>query len=204
MNLARCPWASTPAEIAYHDQEWGRPLHDDRALFELLVLEGMQAGVSWRVILNKREAFRRAFDRFQPEIVASYGPEKLEELMENPGILRNRSKLRCAVSNARAFLKVQEEFGSFDAYLWGWVDGTPIVNHPRSMEDLPAQTPLSQALSADLKRRGFRYVGPVIVYAYMQSAGLVNDHMVWCPWHDGPPFPSAAEGAPAELSRRPV
>lgn len=187
MNPVRCPWASTPAEIAYHDQEWGRPLHDDRALFELLVLEGMQAGVSWRVILDKREAFRRAFDGFRPELVASYGEEKLEELMENPGILRNRSKLRCAVSNARAFLRVQEEFGSFDAYLWSWVDGVPIVNHPRSMEDLPDQTPLSQALSRDLKRRGFKYVGPVIVYAYLQSAGLINDHMAWCPWHDGPP-----------------
>ena len=195
MNVPRCPWASTPAEIAYHDQEWGRPLHDDRALFELLVLEGMQAGVSWRIILDKREAFRQAFDRFQPEIVASYGPEKLEELMRNPGILRNRSKLRCAVSNAQAFLRVQEEFGSFDAYLWGWVDGVPIVNHPQSMKELSAQTPLSQALSADLTRRGFKYVGPVIVYAYLQSAGLVNDHMAWCPWHGGPPS-SGGPGLP--------
>jgi len=184
MDHIRCPWAVTPAEIAYHDQEWGRPLHDDTALFELLVLEGMQAGVSWRVILDKRESFRRAFDGFDPRIVAGYGPEKLEDLMRDPGILRNRTKLRCAVSNAAAFLRVQREFGSFDAYLWSWVKGKPIVNHPQSMADLPARTPLSEAISADLKKRGFKFAGPVIIYAYLQSAGLVNDHMEWCPWHD--------------------
>ena len=183
MDQARCPWAVTPAEIAYHDHEWGRPLHDDRALFELLVLEGMQAGVSWRIILETRAAFRQAFDGFDPQIVAGYGPEKLEALMHDSGILRNRTKLRCAISNAAAFLHIQQEFGSFDNYIWSWVGGVPIVNHPCSMEDLPAQTPLSETISTDLKKRGFKFVGPVIVYAYLQSAGLVNDHMEWCPWH---------------------
>ena len=184
MEQTRCPWAKTPEEIDYHDHEWGRPVHDDRALFELLVLEGMQAGVSWHIILRKREALRRAFGGFDPRVVAGYGPDRLETLMADPGILRNRTKLRCAFSNAAAFLRVQEEFGSFDRYLWGWVDGAPIVNHPQSMADLPAQTPLSEAISADLKRRGFKFAGPVIVYAYLQSAGLVNDHMAWCPLHD--------------------
>lgn len=187
MEHQRCSWATSPSEIAYHDAEWGRPLHDDRALFELLILEGMQAGVSWRIILDKRPAFRVAFDGFNPAKVALYGSEKLAELLQNPGILRNRTKLSCAVTNARAFLKVQEEFGSFDAYLWGWVDGRPIVNHPRSMADLPPYTPLAEALSADLKKRGFKFVGPTIVYALMQSTGMVNDHMAWCSWHDGPP-----------------
>lgn len=184
MEHSRCPWAKTPAEIRYHDEEWGRPLHDDRALFELLVLEGMQAGVSWNIILQKREAFRQAFDNFDPRLVAAYDETKLEDLMRNPGILRNRTKLRCAVSNAAAFLRVQEEFGSFDRYLWQWVDGVPIVNHPQSMADLPAKTPLSEALSADLKKRAFKFVGPVIVYSYLQAAGLINDHMAWCPLHD--------------------
>lgn len=179
----RCPWAVTPSEIAYHDQEWGRPLHDDRKLFELLVLEGMQAGVSWRVILDKRDAFRSAFDGFDPAIVAAYDEEKFQALMQNAGILRNRTKLHCAISNAAAFLRVQQEFGSFDRYLWSWVNGTPIVNHPLRMEDLPTQSPLSEAVSRDLKKRGFRFVGPVIVYAYLQSAGLINDHMAWYPWH---------------------
>lgn len=184
MEARRCTWAATPSEIAYHDAEWGRPLHDDRRLFEMLVLEGMQAGVSWRTILNKRENFRRAFDQFDPVKVAEYGPEKLAELMQDAGILRNRSKLSCTVSNARAFLQVQSEFGSFDKYLWAWVDGKPIVNHPESMESVPPFTPLAKALSDDLKKRGFKFVGPTIVYAYMQSVGMVNDHMSWCAWHD--------------------
>lgn len=184
MEEKRCPWAASVSETAYHDREWGRPLHDDRALFELLILEGMQAGVSWKTILDKRDAFRKAFDNFDPETVAGYGPEKLEALMRNPGILRNRTKLRCAISNAKAYLRIQAEFGSFDSYLWGWVDGTPIVNHPQSMADLPSQTDLSRAISADLKKRGFKFVGPVIIYSLLQSAGLVNDHMAWCPWHE--------------------
>ena len=184
MKLERCPWAKSPSEIAYHDNEWGRPLHDDRALFELLILEGMQAGVSWRIILDKRPAFREAIDGFDPAKVAAYGPEKVDALLGDPGILRNRSKLRCAVTNAQAFLRVQEEFGSFDAYLWGWVDGKPIVNHPRSMADVPPWTPLSRALSEDLKKRGFKFVGPTIVYSFLQAAGLVNDHLASCPWHD--------------------
>lgn len=184
MEGKRCTWATSLSERAYHDTEWGRPLHDDRRLFEMLILEGMQAGVSWRIILDKRENFRAAFDGFDPAKVAGYGPDKLSALMGNAGILRNRTKLGCAVSNARAFLKVQEEFGSFDAYLWAWVDGVPVVNHPESMTDLAPFTPLAQALSNDLKRRGFKFVGPTIVYSYLQSVGLVNDHMSWCAWHD--------------------
>lgn len=184
MEKERCLWAKSPSEIAYHDREWGRPLYDDRRLFEMLVLEGMQAGVSWRVILDKREAFRVAFDGFDPARVAAYGPEKLEELMGNASILRNRTKLRCAISNAKAFLQVAEEYGSFAAYLWGWVGGKPVVNHPESMADLPPFTPIAQALSDDLKRRGFKFVGPTITYALMQSVGMVNDHMTWCPWHE--------------------
>ena len=184
MELSRCPWAKSSSEIAYHDEEWGRPLHDDNALFEMLVLEGMQAGVSWRIILDKRPAFRAAFDGFDPAKVAAYGPEKEAELLQNPGILRNRNKIRCAISNARAFLRVQEEFGSFDAYLWGWVAGKPIINHPQSMEDMPPYTPLAEALSADLKKRGFKFVGPTIVFSLMQAVGMVNDHMSWCPWLD--------------------
>lgn len=184
MKLERCPWAKSLSEVAYHDEEWGRPLHDDRALFELLTLEGMQAGVSWRIILDKRPAFRSAFDGFDPVKVAAYGPEKLSALLENPGILRNRAKLRCAVTNAQAFLRMQEEFGTFDDYLWSWVGGKPIINHPQSMTDVPAWTPLSRALSEDLKKRGFKFVGPTIVYSFLQAAGLVNDHLASCPWHD--------------------
>lgn len=187
MSILRCPWAAAnPAELAYHDGEWGRPLHDDRALFEMLILEGMQAGVSWSIILNKRPAFRAAFDQFDPPLVAAYGPEKIEALMANPAILRNRAKLSCAVTNAQAFLKLQAEFGSFDSYLWSWVDGKPIVNRPQSMSEVPPFTPLSQALSADLKKRGFKFVGPTIVYSFLQAVGVVNDHMAWCAYHDLP------------------
>ena len=177
----RCPWAGDlPIYIDYHDNEWGRPVHDDRKLFEMLILEGMQAGLSWITILKKREAFRAAFDDFDPQRVALYGEEKLQALMADPGIIRNRLKLRAAVANARAFLEVQRTHGSFDAFLWRYVDGTPIVNRWERMEDVPASTPLSQQISRDLKKLGFRFVGPTIIYAYMQSVGMVNDHLTGC------------------------
>lgn len=183
-QLQRCPWAG-PEEIyiEYHDREWGRPLHDDRRLFELLVLEGMQAGLSWITVLKKREAFRRAFQGFDPERVARYGEADIEALLQNPAIIRHRGKLNAAVENARAFLEIQGAYGSFDRFLWAYVDGAPIINHPAAMEEVPASTPLSEAISRDLKRWGFRFVGPTIVYSFLQAAGLVDDHMIWCPWH---------------------
>ncbi len=189
----RCPWAG-PQQIYidYHDQEWGRPLHDDRRLFELLVLEGMQAGLSWLTVLNKREAFRRAFQDFDPERVARYGEEDLARLLQDPGIIRHWGKLSAAVENARAVLRVQERHGSLDHFLWSYVDGAPIVNHFASPAELPASTPLSAALSRDLKALGFRFVGPTTIYSFLQAAGLVDDHMVWCPWHTE----NRREGAP--------
>lgn len=180
----RCPWAGPePIYIDYHDREWGRPLHDDRALFELLVLEGMQAGLSWITVLKKREAFRRAFDGFDPERVARYDEAKLQALLENPEIIRNRRKLRAAVQNARAFLEVQRAYGSFDRFLWAYVDNVPIVNSPAGPEDIPVSTPLSEKISRDLKKLGFAFVGPTIVYSFLQAAGLVDDHMIWCSCH---------------------
>jgi DNA-3-methyladenine glycosylase I len=178
--LRRCAWASTPLSTAYHDQEWGVPLHDDRALFEFLILEGAQAGLSWEIILKKREAYRAAFDNFDPALVAAYGEAKIAELLQNPGIVRNRRKIAAAVQNARAFLSVQQEFGSFDAYLWGFVGGQPIVNHWSEISQLPARTPDSDRLSADLVKRGFSFVGSTICYAMMQAVGMVNDHTVDC------------------------
>ena len=175
-----CPWAQGELYVAYHNDEWGKPQHDDCKLFELLVLEGMQAGLSWLTILKKRDAFRLAFDGFDPEQVACYGEEKRQELLSNSEIIRNRAKISAAISNAKAFLAVQQEFGSFDRYLWSFVEGRPIVNRWERLEDMPASTPVSDALSADLKRRGFKFVGSTICYALMQSAGLVNDHLVWC------------------------
>ena len=180
----RCPWAGPdPIYIDYLDQEWGRPLYDSRRLYELLVLEGMQAGLSWITVLKKREAFRRAFRNFDPEQVARYGEADLEALLQNPAIIRHRGKLTAAVENARAFLRLQEARGSFAHFLWDYVDGVPIVNHPAAVEDVPASTPLSETISRDLKKWGFRFVGPTTVYAFLQAAGLVDDHMVWCPWH---------------------
>lgn len=180
----RCPWAGPdPIYIDYHDQEWGRPLYDSRRLYELLILEGMQAGLSWITVLKKREAFRRAFRNFDPEQVACYGEADLEALLQNPAIIRHRGKLTAAVENAQAFLRLQEARGSFAHFLWDYVDGVPIVNHPAAMEDVPASTPLSETISRDLKKWGFRFVGPTTVYAFLQAAGLVDDHMVWCPWH---------------------
>ena len=179
---ARCTWAGTtdPLMIAYHDEEWGVPLHDDRRLFEFLVLEGAQAGLSWRTILHKRENYRRAFHQFDPAKVARYGARDIKRLLADAGIVRNRLKIESTIDNARAFLKVCEEFGSFDGYIWRFVDGKPIHNGWKSMRDIPAKTTESDAMSKDLKQRGFRFVGSTICYAHMQATGMVNDHTVDC------------------------
>lgn len=181
----RCQWAGDdPLMVEYHDGEWGVPVHDDRKLFEMLILEGAQAGLSWSTILSKREGYRRAFDNFRPEKAASYGEEKIAALLDNPGIVRNRLKVRSAVQNAQAFLRVQEEFGSFDAYIWDFVDGKPIQNSWQSLAEIPAETAESRVMSKDLKKRGFNFVGPTILYAFMQSVGMVNDHVVSCFRHE--------------------
>jgi DNA-3-methyladenine glycosylase I len=178
----RCDWAeSSDAMRRYHDEEWGVPSHDDTHLFEMLILEGAQAGLSWSTILNKRDNYRRAFNGFKPRRVAAYGEEKIAELLDDPGIVRNRLKVRGAVRNAQAYLTVGEEQGSFDAYLWSWVDGVRVVNRPRKMSDLPARTELSDRVAKDLKNRGFTFVGSTIVYSFLQSVGVVDDHLVTCP-----------------------
>jgi DNA-3-methyladenine glycosylase I len=177
----RCAWVGDdPLYIAYHDEEWGVPVHDDRALFEFLVLEGAQAGLSWSTILKKRDNYRTAFDNFDPARVAAYSADKLAALLADPGIVRNRLKVHSAVQNAQAFLRVQGEFGSFDAYIWGFVNRRPLQNARRSLAEIPAATELSRAISKDLRKRGFNFVGPTIVYAFMQAVGLVNDHTVDC------------------------
>ena len=177
----RCPWCgSDPLYVRYHDEEWGAPLHDDRALFELLLLEGAQAGLSWYTILKRREGYRAAYDGFVPEVVAGYGPDKLAALAADARIVRNRAKIAASVANAKAFLAVSEAFGSFDAYLWRFVDGTPIVGNFAAMDEVPPTTPLAETLSRDLKSRGFGFVGPTITYAFMQAAGLANDHLQGC------------------------
>jgi len=179
--MARCEWAGDdPLYVSYHDEDWGVPVHDDHKLFEFLILEGAQAGLSWITILRKRESYREAFDQFDPEKVARYDEARIAALLENPGIIRNRLKVRSAVQNARAFLKVQEEFGSFDRFIWGFVDHQPIVNRWEKMSDLPASTPLSEQISKEMKKRGFNFVGPTIIYAHMQATGMVNDHTVDC------------------------
>ena len=179
---ARCPWSERSAEYrAYHDREWGVPVHDDRVLFEFLILEGAQAGLSWATILAKRAAYRRAFANFDPVRVARFTPARLAALQENPGIVRNRAKIAAAVTNARAFLAVQEEHGSFDSYVWRFVDGRPRKNRWRWLGDVPASTDESDALSKDLRKRGFKFVGSTICYAFMQAVGLVNDHLTTCP-----------------------
>ena len=180
-DLPRCPWPRTELDIAYHDEEWGVPVHDDRTFFELLTLEGAQAGLSWSTILKKRPNYRRAFADFDPAAVARFTPARIEKLVADPGIVRHRGKIESTVSNAKAFLAVQREHGSFDAYVWRFVGGAPKVNGWRSMGQLPARTAESDALSRDLKRRGFRFVGSTICYAFMQATGLVNDHVVECP-----------------------
>lgn len=180
-EVIRCEWAgSDPRYVAYHDEEWGVPVHDDRTLFEFLILEGAQAGLSWSTILNKRDNYRVAFDHFDPALVASYDEAKVAALLENPGIVRNRLKVNAAIKNARAFMAVQQEFGSFDAYIWRFVGGSPQQNAWQSLSQLPAETEESRAMSKDLKKRGFTFVGPTICYAFMQATGMVNDHIVTC------------------------
>ncbi len=177
----RCSWAGDdPLSVAYHDEEWGVPVHDDRTLFEFLILEGAQAGLSWITVLRKRESYRQAFDGFDPHRVARYREARIEKLLGNAGIVRNRLKVRSAVTNAQAFLAVQEEFGSFDRFIWRFVGGVPKVNAWKTMAEVPATTTESDAMSKELKRRGFKFVGSTICYAYMQAAGMVNDHVVDC------------------------
>lgn len=184
MALERCPWCGEdPLYQHYHDTEWGVPLHDDRSLFEFLTLEGAQAGLSWITILRKRDNYRAAFDNFDATKIARYTARKVDKLLQDPGIVRNRLKVESTISNARAFLETQAAFGSFDRYLWDFVDGQPIVNRFTSLKQVPASTPLAEKLSKDLKKRGFRFVGPTIVYAHMQATGMVNDHLVGCHRH---------------------
>ncbi len=182
LTTCRCPWVdlSKPDYIAYHDREWGVPVHDDRLQFEFLILEGAQAGLSWYTVLRKRANYRQAFDNFDPNLVARYDEARVAALLQNPGIIRNRAKVNAAVTNARAFLAVQEEFGSFDAYIWRFVDGRPIVNELRILSDYPATSKESEALSRDLRQRGFKFVGSTIIYAHMQAVGMVNDHSLDC------------------------
>jgi DNA-3-methyladenine glycosylase I len=192
----RCPWpGSDPLYLEYHDREWGTPVHDDRRLFEMLVLEGAQAGLSWITILRKRERYREVFDRFDARRVARFTPSRLARLLADPGIVRNRQKIESAVKNARRTLEVVREFGSLDAYLWRFVDGRPIVNARAAMKDVPARTPESEAMSRDLASRGFRFVGPTICYAFMQATGMVNDHLVSCFRH------AACGAAPVRRAR---
>ena len=177
--MKRCGWARTELSIAYHDHEWGVPHHDDQALFELLILEGVQAGLSWETVLRKRENYRRAFDNFDARLITDYDRRKVQELLANPGVIRNRLKITAAIENARAFLAVQEEFGSFDAYIWRFVKGRPMKN-PWKSPQVPTHTMESDAMSEDLKRRGFKFAGTTICYAFMQATGMVNDHEKDC------------------------
>ena len=181
-NITRCPWLdlTKPDYIKYHDEEWGVPVHDDRIIFEFLTLEGAQAGLSWYTVLRKREAYRKAFSEFDPAKVARYGKRQLKSLLNNPGIIRNLQKIEAAINNAMRFLEVQQEFGSFDAYIWRFVGGKPIVHKLRKLKDYPAMSPESDALSMDLKQRGFKFVGSTICYAHMQATGMVNDHVLDC------------------------
>ena len=179
-TIQRCPWPTEEKMIRYHDEEWGVPVHDDRLLFEFLILEGAQAGLSWSTVLKKRENYRAAFDNFDAEKIARYGAKKTAQLLNNPGIIRNRLKIHATIQNAKSFLKVREEFGSFDAYLWRFVDGKPIVNRFKNMKQVPARTKISDAMSKDLLARGFKFVGSTICYAFMQATGMVNDHLVDC------------------------
>jgi DNA-3-methyladenine glycosylase I len=181
--MPRCPWATAEPNITYHDEEWGVPMHDDRVLFEFLILEGAQAGLSWSTILKKRENYRKAFHGFRPEKIARYGARDVRRLLGDAGIVRNRLKIAATIENAKMFLAMQREFGTFDAYLWGFVGGKPIQNRWRRMADVPARTAESDAMSRDLLRHGFKFVGSTICYALMQATGMVNDHLVTCPRH---------------------
>ncbi|GIP35726.1 DNA-3-methyladenine glycosylase I [Paenibacillus sp. J2TS4] len=177
----RCAWTTDdPLYIQYHDHEWGVPVHEDSKLFEMLVLEGMQAGLSWITILRKRENFRKALDQFDPRLISAYGQQDIDRLLNDAGIVRNKLKLKAAVTNAQAFIKVQKEYGSFDQYIWQFVDGEPILNDWHRADEVPASTPLSDKLSRDLKRRGFKFVGSTICYSFMQAVGMVNDHTADC------------------------
>lgn len=197
MDKHRCSWASTPLLLAYHDAEWGVPVRADRTLFEFLVLEGAQAGLSWTTILQRRPAYRRAFADFDPAVVAGFGPDEVAALLADPSIIRNRRKIEAAIQNARAFLRVQEEFGSFSDYIWRFVNGTPRINHWTTPAEVPSSSPESVAMSRDLKKRGFTFVGPTICYAYMQAVGMVNDHLVDCFRHAE--LAAATAGASAGL-----
>jgi DNA-3-methyladenine glycosylase I len=179
-EMERCPWAKTDLYVRYHDTEWGVPVHDDRLLFEFLILEGAQAGLSWETILKKRENYRAAFDQFDPAIIAKYGQKKRKSLLSDAGIIRNRLKIEAAIQNAQMFLAVQDEFGTFDEYIWEFVGNEPRQNAWQSMKEVPAKTPESDAMGRDLKRRGFKFVGNTICYAFMQAVGMVNDHLVEC------------------------
>jgi len=183
-DKTRCGWISDSLMQQYHDEEWGVPLHDDRKLFEYMVLDAFQAGLSWKTILNKRENFRKAFLNFDPDKIAGFDEQKYEALMADPGIIRNRAKIRATIGNARAFIKVREEFGSFDKYIWSFVNYTPILNSWETLAELPAKTEISDIMSKDLVRRGFKFVGSTICYAFMQAAGMVNDHVNGCFRHD--------------------
>lgn len=182
----RCSWClSSELYKEYHDQEWGTPVYDDATLFEFLILETFQAGLSWITILNKRENFRAAFDQFDYKIIAQYSEGKVQELLQNAGIIRHRLKIHSAISNAIAFMKVQEEFGSFSKYIWNFTNGKPIINSPKTLKEVPATTPLSDSISKDLKKRGFKFVGSTVIYAYLQATGIVNDHLTDC-WKRNP------------------
>ncbi len=178
--MKRCTWVTTDLMKKYHDEEWGKPLHDDQALFELLILETMQAGLSWSIILNKRENYRKAIDGFDPYKIVLYDQKKIEELLSNPGIIRNKLKINSLLKNAEAFLKVKQDYGTFDAYIWSFVKGKPIVNHFNNTEQVPAKTELSITISKEMKKRGFTFFGPVTCYAFMEAAGLINDHLNDC------------------------
>lgn len=179
--MPRCPWATGELDIVYHDEEWGVPVHDDRVLFEFIILEGAQAGLSWSTVLKKRENYRRAFQRFDAKKIARWGDAEIEQLLQDAGIIRHRGKIAATIGNARAFLGVQKEFGSFDAFIWSFVEGKPIINRRTALSELPSRSEVSDALSKELLRHGFKFVGTTICYAFMQACGLVNDHLVSCP-----------------------
>lgn len=184
-RVTRCDWATqSELEQLYHDTQWGRPVFDDRELFKMLILEGMQAGLSWRTILQKMPAFCEAFDQFDPQLIARYDEQKVAALMQNKGIIRNRLKIKAAITNAQAFERICAEFGTFSNYIWGFVDHRPIINEWRSQNEVPAFTELAEIISRDLKKKGFKFVGPTVVYAYMQSVGMVNDHLVTCSFRE--------------------
>lgn len=184
-TITRCDWANkSEIEMKYHDNYWGKPVHDDRELFKMLILEGKQAGLSWSTILNKMEHMQKVFDDFDPEIISQYDDAKIQELLQDPGIIRNNLKVNAAITNAKAYFVLCEEFGSLDNYLWGFVDNVPIINSWKTIQEVPATTPLSDTISKDLKKRGFKFVGSTIIYAYMQAIGMVNDHLVDCAFRE--------------------